>query len=103
VLVTGHSDNQPIRTARFPSNWHLSEERARTVSELLASQGVAAKRLRAEGRADAEPVAPNDSPASRALNRRVEITLFVDRPAELGGGAAAPNAPATSATAGSRP
>lgn len=103
VLVTGHSDNQPIRTARFPSNWHLSEERARTVSELLASQGVAAKRLRAEGRADAEPVAPNDSPASRALNRRVEITLFVDRPAELGGGAAAPNTPTTPAAAGSRP
>ena len=75
VLITGHTDNQPIRSARFPSNWHLSQERARTVRDLLASR-VAPARLSAEGRADAEPIAPNDSPADRARNRRVEITLY---------------------------
>jgi type VI secretion system protein ImpK len=75
VLVTGHTDNQPIRSARFPSNWHLSQERARTVRDLLASR-VAPARLSAEGRADAEPIGPNDGPADRARNRRVEITLY---------------------------
>ena len=75
VLVVGHTDNQPIRSVRFPSNWHLSEERAKAVSELLAAQGVAKARLRAEGRADGEPMVGNDTPAHRAINRRVEITL----------------------------
>lgn len=100
VLVTGHTDNQPLRTARFPSNWHLSEERARSVRDLLVARGVQAERIKAEGRADGEPVAGNDTPANRALNRRVEITLlttrtdnFAPRPA-----AAAPTtAPAASA------
>jgi type VI secretion system protein ImpK len=76
VLVTGHTDNTPMRTLRFPSNWHLSEERARTVRDLLVAAGVPAERVRAEGRADGEPVAANDTPANRALNRRVEITLL---------------------------
>ncbi len=79
VVVTGHTDNVRIRTASFPSNWHLSEERAKTVREILVGNGVPAERVRAEGRADGEPVAPNDTPANRALNRRVEITLFVTR------------------------
>ncbi|QPF75652.1 DotU family type VI secretion system protein [Roseateles sp. DAIF2] len=77
VLVTGHSDSTPIRTARFPSNWHLSEERAQSVRALLVAQKVAAERVRAEGRAEAEPLVPNDSAGNRALNRRVEITLMV--------------------------
>jgi type VI secretion system protein ImpK len=75
VVVSGHTDNVPIRTARFPSNWHLSQERAIAVRDLVAHSGVAAERVHAEGRADGEPLAPNDTPASRALNRRVEITL----------------------------
>ena len=62
VLVTGHTDNQPIaRSARFPSNWHLSDERARNVRDLLVAHKVAPDRIRAEGRADAEPVVPNDT------------------------------------------
>ncbi|HEV7914877.1 MAG TPA: DotU family type VI secretion system protein [Albitalea sp.] len=80
VIVTGHTDSQPIaRSARFPSNWHLSEERARTVRDLLVSHKVAADRIRAEGRADAEPVVPNDTAGNRAMNRRVEVTLIVGR------------------------
>ena len=83
VLVTGHTDNQPIaRSARFPSNWHLSDERARNVRDLLVAHKVAADRIRAEGRADAEPVVPNDTASNRALNRRVEVTLYVGRPYE---------------------
>jgi type VI secretion system protein ImpK len=80
VLVTGHTDSQPIaRSARFPSNWHLSEARARSVRELLVARKVAADRIRAEGRADAEPLVANDTAANRAMNRRVEITLVVGR------------------------
>jgi len=83
VLVTGHTDSRPLaRSARFPSNWHLSEERARVVRELLVAHKVAAQRIRAEGRADAEPAAPNDTPGNRAMNRRVEVTLFVGRAPE---------------------
>eukprot|EP01036_Dinobryon_divergens_P047715 gene47715-63991_t len=54
VLVTGHTDNVPIRTLRFPSNWHLSQERAEAVRQDLG-QRVPLQRLRAEGRAEAEP------------------------------------------------
>jgi type VI secretion system protein ImpK len=85
VLVTGHTDNVPIRTARFPSNFHLSEERARTVRDILVRDGVSADRVRADGRADGEPVVDNSTPTNRALNRRVEIALIVG-----GGGSAAP-------------
>jgi type VI secretion system protein ImpK len=79
VLVAGHTDNQPIRSMRFPSNWHLSQERAKAVAQILVSQGVPAARVAAEGRADGEPVAPNDSAANRALNRRVEVTLMAGK------------------------
>jgi len=95
VLVTGHTDNTPIRSARFPSNWHLSEERARTVRDLMVASNVPADRIRAEGRADGEPVQPNDTEAHRALNRRVEITVLTARP-EASARPAQPAAPAAS-------
>jgi type VI secretion system protein ImpK len=76
VLVTGHTDNQPIRSLRYPSNWHLSQDRANSVKTMLAAT-LKPERLRAEGRADAEPVVDNATPAGRAQNRRVEVTLFV--------------------------
>lgn len=75
ILVTGHTDDVPIRTARFPSNWELSTERARSVVALMASRLREPARLRAEGLADSEPLAPNDSAANRARNRRVAILL----------------------------
>jgi type VI secretion system protein ImpK len=88
VVVTGHTDNTPIGSARFPSNWHLSQGRADTVREMLLAAGLPAARVRAEGRADGEPVAANDSPSNRAQNRRVEITLLTGTTATAG--AAAP-------------
>jgi type VI secretion system protein ImpK len=78
IVVTGHTDNKPIRSALFPSNWHLSEARARSILQLLVARHVAPERLASEGRADSEPVQPNDTPAHLAMNRRVEITLVVD-------------------------
>lgn len=76
ILVTGYTDNAPIRTARFPSNWNLSQERAESVKSALDARLTERDRVRAEGRGDADPVASNDSPANRARNRRVEITLL---------------------------
>lgn len=75
VLITGHSDNTPIRSLRFPSNWELSAARAEAVKAALGAS-VAAQRLRAEGRADAEPVASNKTADGRAQNRRVDIVLL---------------------------
>jgi len=87
VLVNGYTDNSPIRSLRFPSNWHLSQARANAVKRMLDGRLAQAGRSRAEGRADADPVAPNDNPANRARNRRVEITLMLapsERDAQLG-------------------
>ena len=75
VVVTGHTDDVPIRTARYPSNWELSTERARSVVGLMGLRMKEPARLRAEGLADSEPVAPNDSASNRARNRRVSIVL----------------------------
>lgn len=96
VVVSGYTDNTPIRTMRFPSNWHLSDERARVVADLLVANGVPKDRVRSEGRAESDPVASNDTPANRALNRRVEITLQTVRAEAVARPAAAPTAPAAS-------
>ena len=75
IQVLGHTDNRPIRTVRFPSNWHLSQERAYSAMQLLVQMGITSSRIHAEGRADAEPIASNDTPEGRARNRRVEIIV----------------------------
>jgi len=75
VEVIGHTDNKPIFSARFPSNWDLSNARAKRVAEVLDSQGALGNRLTFKGRAEREPVAPNDTAANRALNRRVDIHI----------------------------
>jgi type VI secretion system protein ImpK len=87
VLVTGHSDSAPIKTLRFPSNWHLSQARAESVTTLLAEVTGEPGRFTAEGRADTEPRVP-DNPRD-ARNRRVEITLAPAR-ADLASGASRP-------------
>ena len=75
VEVIGHTDNKPIFTARFPSNWDLSNTRAKRVAEVLDSQGALGNRVTFKGRAEREPIAPNDTPANRARNRRVDIHI----------------------------
>jgi type VI secretion system protein ImpK len=76
VLVVGHTDNVPIRTARFPSNWALSQARADAVQRVLAEAVADPGRLTVEGRADTQPIASNADDAGRARNRRVEILLL---------------------------
>src|SRR5438105_12229035 len=78
IRVVGHTDNVPISTAQFPSNWELSAARATTVVRFLQSVGVAPERLTASGRGEYSPVASNDDAEGRRKNRRIEITL-VDR------------------------
>jgi type VI secretion system protein ImpK len=75
IIVVGHSDNVPIKSSRFPSNQHLSLARAESVMKSMAEH-LDPKRLTAEGRADKEPIEPNDTKEGRAANRRIEIILL---------------------------
>jgi len=74
--IAGHTDNIPIKSARFPSNWHLSTSRALTVTTYLADHGVPSGRMSAAGYADTQPAAANDTPEGRQQNRRIEIVLM---------------------------
>jgi len=75
-LVAGHTDNVPIKTRRFPSNWELSTARAVEVTRLLIEYGMSATVLAAAGYGEFDPVAENDTPENKALNRRIEIVLL---------------------------
>ena len=75
VVVEGHTDNMPIQTDRFPSNWELSTGRAASVVRQLQSQGIDAARMRATGYADTRPIAANDTAQGRATNRHVDVIL----------------------------
>jgi len=75
IAIEGHTDDVPIQTARFPSNWELSTGRATSVVRHLERSGVASTRLRATGYADTRPISPNDTPEGRANNRRVELIM----------------------------
>lgn len=78
VVVVGHTDNvRPSLSSRLSSNVDLSNARAKTVARLLADKAGPLTRYRSEGRGETEPVVPNDSPANRARNRRVDITVLV--------------------------
>ena len=76
VVVVGHSDNQPIRTARFPNNYALSAARAQAAGTLIAAaEGNTAGRFTAEGRGEADPIAPNATAEGREENRRIEVVI----------------------------
>jgi chemotaxis protein MotB len=80
ITIEGHTDNFPISTVQFPSNWELSAVRATTVLRLFADAGVAAERLTAIGYADTRPVEPNLLADGRARNRRVTILIDSEIP-----------------------
>ncbi len=76
AVVEGHTDNQPISTSRFPSNWELSVGRASSVVRyMIEKHGIDEKYLQASGYADTKPVASNDTAEGREKNRRIEIIL----------------------------
>jgi chemotaxis protein MotB len=79
LLVNGYTDNVPIgpelKSQGITSNLELSQKRAETVMQFLVAKGVKPSLVAAQGFGEANPVAPNDTPAGRAQNRRVELTL----------------------------
>ncbi|HJL14592.1 MAG TPA: OmpA family protein [Sandaracinaceae bacterium LLY-WYZ-13_1] len=74
--VAGHTDNIPMRSSRFDSNWELSAARAVNVARYMIEQGMSAERISAAGYADTQPVASNETGEGRAQNRRIEIVLL---------------------------
>jgi chemotaxis protein MotB len=99
--VAGHTDNVPIKSKKFRSNWDLSTARAVEVTNFMIGAGMEPKRLSAAGYADQSPVAPNDTSENMAKNRRIEITLVPNLddlpPIDDALKADAPAAPAASA------
>ncbi|MBA1240984.1 OmpA family protein [Pseudomonas kunmingensis] len=75
IIVEGHTDNLPIQTERFPSNWELSASRASSVVRYLQLADIEATRLSATGYADTRPIADNTDERGRASNRRVELVM----------------------------
>jgi chemotaxis protein MotB len=73
VKVEGHTDNIPIHTLRYPSNWELSASRAAEVAHMLIDDGFPPERLSVEGFAEFRPKVPNTSAENRAINRRIEV------------------------------
>jgi chemotaxis protein MotB len=75
LRVDGHADRNPIRTARFASNWELSAARAIAVAQLLIQEGLPANRVAATAFGDNQPLDPGDTPEAYARNRRIELRL----------------------------
>jgi len=80
ITIEGHTDNVPIRTAQFPSNWELSAVRATTVLRLFVEVGFDPNKLTAIGYGEQRPVEENDTVEGRARNRRVNILIDSDAP-----------------------
>jgi chemotaxis protein MotB len=77
LIIEGHTDDQPIHTEKFPSNWELSSARAtKIVRYLMVRHKIAASRLTAVAYADQKPVVPNTSEENRARNRRIEVMII---------------------------
>lgn len=80
IEVEGHTDNLPIASPLFPSNWELSAVRASSVVRLFIDNGIAPARLTAVGHGENRPVASNEDEAGRARNRRVAVTILTATP-----------------------
>jgi chemotaxis protein MotB len=80
IVVQGYTDNQPIATAQFPSNWSLSSERSVTVVQLFTDAGLPGGQLAAEGFGEFSPIADNSTDPGRALNRRVVVVVHAPAP-----------------------
>jgi len=86
VIVSGYTDDLPVNSSRYRSNWDLSAARAvSVVHQLIFNNKMDADRVIAAGRAETNPLVPNDTPANRAKNRRVEINVLDPKCDEAGG------------------
>jgi len=84
IRIEGHTDNRPINTPRYPSNWELSTARAASVARYLVRKGIDPKRISIAGYGELKPIASNDTPEGRARNRRVEILILKRKPSFSG-------------------
>ena len=80
IKIAGHTDNVPINTDWYRSNWELSASRAVTVAHQMLAKGIDQSRINIEGYADTKPLVPNTSPKNQAKNRRVEIVIAQQEP-----------------------
>ena len=79
IQISGHTDNRPINTGKFKSNWELSTNRAVSVIHMVEQLGILdPSQMTAVGYSDTRPLFPNDTPEGRARNRRVEIAIIRD-------------------------
>jgi chemotaxis protein MotB len=76
VIIKGHTDNVPISSEKYGSNWELSADRAMNILQYFLKKGVPLNRLEAAGYGEYDPLLPNDTPDHRSINRRVEIHLM---------------------------
>lgn len=76
IRVEGHTDNLPINTAQFPSNWELSVIRSTHVLHILQSEGIAPERLSAAGYGEYRPIASNDTTEGQGRNRRIDLIIL---------------------------
>lgn len=82
IIVSGHTDNVPILGGQYKSNWELSSARATAVvHRMMEFEGIDSKRITIQGHGDSKPLAENNTPANRAKNRRVEISVVTEQPA----------------------
>lgn len=77
IIINGHTDNVPIHTKKYPSNYELSLDRANEVKKYLIKNGINTKRILINGYSDSKPLLPNDSPENMYKNRRAEISLKI--------------------------
>jgi chemotaxis protein MotB len=82
IRIEGHTDNVPINTPQFPSNWHLSVARSMNTGYYVLQKGLTPERLAIAGYSEYRPIAPNDTAENRAQNRRVEIVILTETPAQ---------------------
>lgn len=84
IIIEGHTDNVPMRSANFPSNWELSVVRSTTVVRyFIEKKGLKPERFTAAGYGKYRPIVPNDSPENKRLNRRVEFIIVIDEEGEV--------------------
>lgn len=76
IRIEGHTDNVPIQTERFPSNWELSVARAASIVKFMTEVGVPPEKMSISGYADSHPIASNNTDQGRAMNRRTEIVMM---------------------------
>ena len=77
IIIEGHTDNNPINTILYPTNWELSAARANSVLHFLMSHGLSPKYLSTRSYADTRPIKPNDNKLNQSINRRVNLVILM--------------------------